>query len=141
MIGRELGNLAHDHPYDALKTARGPVLHFLNEPMPRQWGDQQIFGRFDATEVLREFSHWCALQMVSHYHDVRDYLATGDPALHDNAIAFVKSKWGDRASQVVAWITGARSAWPDEMAWAAPQAHWGNQRTKFKELVDNHTGA
>jgi hypothetical protein len=124
MIGRELGNLAHDHPYDALQEARGSVLHFLVEPWPREWGDMRIIRRLDATDLLKEFTRWCALQVADLWDaspNALTYLKTGDRSLEAEVgeLAFriaVSNCARGRAAAATLWTTNHMYCMPAHLA-------------------------
>lgn len=91
---------ASAHPSDALVYAPGPMLHKVEiEGDIREHGDptdkvvgrrRKIIASIDATELLRAFSRWCALQVIHLWHApdvVRTYLETGDESLRTAATA------------------------------------------------------
>ena len=74
---------------------------------------RKILASIDATDLLREFARWCALQVIHLWECpdvVRRYLETGDESI-----------------RAAAW----------DAAWAAARAAaWDSQRAKFKAMVD-----
>ena len=82
---------ASEHPLDALKYAPGVRLHLVEldgdmmphgDPVDKHVGRRRkILKSIDATELLREFARWCALQVI-HLWDapdvVKKYLETGN---------------------------------------------------------------
>jgi len=88
----ESGLHASTHPFDALKYAPGVFLHQveLEGDLTEHHGDKwvgrrrKIIKSIDATELLREFSRWCALQVVYLWDAppvVKEYLETGNQTL------------------------------------------------------------
>jgi hypothetical protein len=75
------------HPFDALTYAPGATLCLVEcDEIVDETGDKlvcrrrMIVKRIDATDMLREFARWCALQAIDMWDApqvVRDYLETG----------------------------------------------------------------
>jgi hypothetical protein len=85
-------------PLDALQYAPGPMLHLVDldgEILEHGTPPDKLVGRrrrivasIDATDLLREFARWCALQVVRLWQCpdvVRRYLETGDESIRDAA--------------------------------------------------------
>jgi len=138
---------ASEHPFEALQYAPGPLLHRVEldgdivahgDPVDKHVGQRRkIMATIDATDLLREFARWCALQVI-HLWDapdvVREYLETDNEA---NRAAARDAAWN------AAWAAAgdaAREAARDaagDAAWAAARdAAWAAQRKRFAELVD-----
>lgn len=125
-----------EHPFDAFLHATGPVLHKVGT------------GKVDATELLREFSRWCALQVIDMWDApdvVRKYLETGDDSLRVEACEVAGASevlWSEPA-EVAAWppvwaVSAAhRSSDAASAPWAAGVA---GVKAKFKDLVDEAFG-
>lgn len=159
---------ASEHPLDALQYAPGAMLHLVElednlvshgEPIDKWVGRRRkIVTTIDATELLREFARWCALQVI-HLWDapavVRQYLKTGDESLRAAARRTAASA-AARAAASAAARTAARTAasaaaW--NAAWAAAMAAarattwdaaWAAareaQRHKLMEMVQEEFG-
>ena len=127
---------ASEHPFDALGYAPGPMLHRVEldgdlqshgNPIDKWVGRRRkIIKTIDATEMLRAFARWCALQVI-HLWDapevVRLYLESGDESLRDaSGDASGAASWA--ASRAVSWDaswTASRAAsW--DASWAASRA-------------------
>ena len=131
------------HPFDALQYAPGETLCLVEcADIVDEQSDKlvcrrrRIVARIDATEVLREFARWCALQVIDLWNAlpvVREYLETGKEDLRDAA--------GDAAG-AAAWDARAAAgaaAWAarDAARAAAGDAAGDAQRTKFADAVHN----
>ena len=127
VIPCDSGLHASEHPMDALEYAPGPILHLVElegdlvshgDPADKWVGRRRkILATIDATELLKEFARWCALQVI-HLWDapdiVRRYLETGDESLSAAASA---------AARDAAWAAwDAASAAARAAAWAAAWA-------------------
>ena len=122
----ESGLHASIDPLDALQYAPGPMLHLVDldgEILEHGTPPDKLVGRrrrivasIDATDLLREFARWCALQVVHLWQCpdvVRRYLETGDESIRVAA-------WDS------AWDAAWDSAWAaaKDAAWAAARAAW-----------------
>jgi hypothetical protein len=151
---------ASKHPSDALKYAPGNLLHLVElegeivshgNPIDKYVGrKRKIIKSIDATTPLREFSRWCALEIV-HLWNVPDivisYLKTGDESFRAAARAAVTDAvWAESTDAVWAasadavWATAAATAAASDAASAAASAAvWAaeikKQRNKFKEMI------
>ena len=167
IVARDLITLVHEHPFDALMSAHGPILRIFASRYT-MWS----LATFDATDLLKEFARWCALQVADLWDappNVLSYLETGDESLKVEVgeLAFsiaVSNSARSRGAAAASWATkypyyGGRSDIParDGAACASiakaeieaqkspgpyvaplPQANVVKaQRTKFKELIDN----
>lgn len=107
---------ASEHPFDALQYAPGTLLHRVElegdlqphgKPIDKWVGRRRrIIASIDATDLLRAFARWCALQMIDLWYApavVRKYLETGDETLRATALCAAETARG------AAW--GARPAW------------------------------
>ena len=155
----ESGLHASEHPFDALQFAPGPMLHLVeldgeiqthgNPPDKIVGRRRKIVASIDATDLLREFARWCALQVIHLWECpdvVRRYLETGDESIRAAARDAAGADARD-AARVAAWVA-ARDATRDaaweaarDAAWAAARdadraAAWDSQRAKFKAMVD-----
>lgn len=120
---------------DALKYSSGPIISRVRISMEIDQQDDKLCGRrrkylavADATDELRSFSHWCALQVI-HLWDapdiVRQYLETGDESTRGaawtaawhaaNAAAASAAAWH------AAWTAASATAWPQ---YAASATAW-----------------
>jgi len=149
IIPCESGLHASEHPFDALTYAPGVYLHQveleedLTEHNEDKWVGRRrkIVASIDATTLLREFSRWCALQVLYLWDAppvVKEYLKTGNEALgYATEIAARAAardaEWGTegRAARAAAW---AASRQPTEYAaraaaeYAARAAAWAAVR-------------
>ena len=145
----ESGLHASIDPLDALQYAPGPMLHLVDldgEILEHGTPPDKLVGRrrrivasIDATDLLREFARWCALQVVHLWQCpdvVRRYLETGDESIRvaarDSARASARAAWAAAkdAARAAAW-----DAW--DSAWAsARDAAKDAQRAKFSEVVN-----
>lgn len=158
----ESGLYASEHPFDALQYAPGPILHRVElegdlaahgYPVDKWVGQRRrILATIDATELLREFARWCALQVI-HLWDappvVREYLETGDEskrsaagaAAYDAAAAAANvdvdvesaANAAADAAGSDAWDAAADAAWD---AWDATDAGDAHTRKRFAEMVE-----
>ena len=96
----------HSSPFEALQHAPGPMLHKVGS------------GEIDATEVLREFTRWCALQVIDEWDApdvVREYLETGDEWLREEAKALAKAAaWKGIKAARAAELTTRPAGWKRE---------------------------
>ena len=113
----ESGLHASVHPYDALRYAPGAYMHIVElegdlqghgDPVDKHVGRRRrILRTIDASDMLREFARWCALQVI-HLWDapevVREYLETGDKNL--SAAARAAARVAARVGSVRAEIEG-----------------------------------
>jgi hypothetical protein len=127
-------------PLDALKYAPGPIvcrvelsgvmIHDRDKVCAQ---NREVLWMADATETLREFARWCALQVV-HLWDcpevVLDYLKTGDESKRD-------ASWD--AARAAARDAARAAAW--DAAWAAAgdaswDAAWDAQNKKLATMLN-----
>lgn len=90
VVAHALIKLADEHPFDALMSASGPILRIFNVPDGRF--DVWSLATFDATDLLEEFSRWCALQVTGIWkalQPVCQFLKTGDELLRAFAAQLV----------------------------------------------------
>ena len=153
IVARDLVIRAHEHPFDALMNAHGPVLRIF---------DMWSVATFDATDLLREFARWCALQAINKWDApdvVREYLETGDESLYArvveavsaNHVKVAEARVVRAALSVPAVAVGAAVAtvqraqevaeiraegWAPRLARRETRAA---QRVEFKQMVDNAT--
>jgi hypothetical protein len=137
-----------DHPFDALQHAAGAMLHKMWFTSTGRWeGSHSI----DATELLREFSRWCALRVIDKWDAptvVREYLETGDESLRKEA-EVVAAEAAAAAEMQSAAAAAKRAAWLAASTMTAVRATrmavaWAFEgltekvapRVKFKEMVD-----
>ena len=157
IIPCQSGLHASVHPLDALKYAPGSFLHLveLEGDLVEHEGDKwvgrrrKIVASIDATPLLREFSRWCALQVI-HLWDapdvVRQYLETGDESIRQDASA---ATWcaprsaSESAAESAARFSAryaARHIAKSAAKYAARSAAFSvtevPQRRKFKEMVE-----
>ena len=163
----ESGLHASEHPFDALQYSPGEMLHLVEidgelvthgDPPDKVVGRRRkILASIDATDLLREFARWCALQVIHLWECpdvVRRYLETGDESIRAaardaaGADAWEAARDAARAAAWVAAWVAARDATRDaaweaarDAAWAAARdadraAAWDSQRAKFKAMVD-----
>ena len=128
----ESGLHASKHPFDALQYAPGSMLCLVEcEDIVAEQDDKfvcrrrRIVQRFDATETLRAFARWSALQVIHLWGApavVREYLETGDESKRVAA-----GQAAREAARAAAWEAAREAAWA-----AAGDA----QRAKFAEMVD-----
>jgi hypothetical protein len=143
------------HPFDALLWAPGATLCLVEvEDIVEEMADtgvcrrRQIVRRIDATELLRGFIRWCALQVI-HLWDapdvVRRYLETGDESLR--AAARYATMGADKDTSSASWAAWY-ATWNAD--WNAPYVVWNAryaardaakaarvaQRAEFARLVD-----
>ena len=163
----ESGLHASEHPFDALQFAPGPMLHLVeldgeiqthgNQPDKIVGRRRKIVASIDATDLLREFARWCALQ-VAHLWDcppvVSQYLETGDESIRAAAWAADRdaARDADRAAardadrdadRDAAWADARDAAWAADRA-AARAAAWAaawaadrdSQRAKLESMVN-----
>ena len=142
----ESGLHASEHPFDALQFAPGPMLHLVeldgeiqthgNPPDKIVGRRRRIVASIDATDLLREFARWCALQVVHLWQCpdvVRRYLETGDESIRVAARDAVRAAAWDSAwaaAKDAAWAA-ARAAAKDaakDAAWAAWDSAWASAR-------------
>ena len=142
---------ASEHPFDALLFAPGPMLHCVElEGDLISHGEKcggrrrKILATVDATELLREFIRWCALQVIDLWDApdvVRRYLETGDESLRHAARDAAWAAWDAREAS---WA--ARDAAGGDAAGGSLRASWAaraareKQATKFAEMVDEAFG-
>ena len=86
---------ASRHSLDALQYAPGSILHLveisgeiieLNDKLVAS--ERTILKSIDATEIIRKFTRWCALEVISLWDApdiVHEYLKTGDESKWDLA--------------------------------------------------------
>jgi hypothetical protein len=155
---------ASTHPLDALQYAPGKTLCLVEvDGVVTRQDDKlvakrrRIVKRIDAEPLLREFSRWCALQVIELWDApevVRQYLTTGDESIRAAARdAAWDAAWDAArdAARDAAW-DAARAAARDA-AWdaaraaacaaardaaraAARDAACAAQRDRFKKMVD-----
>ena len=136
---------ASEHPFDALQWAPGSLLHRVElrgdlqsrgDPVDKWAGrERRILQTIDATDLLRVFARWCALQVMDFWDApqvVHDYLKTGDECKRQAAGAAAwEAREAARAAREAAREAAWAAAW--EAAWAAARAA---QRDEFARLVD-----
>jgi hypothetical protein len=128
----ESGLHAGEHPFDTLAYALGPILHRVElegdlvshgEPVDKWVGRRRkILASIDATNLLREFARWCALQVIDKWDApqvVRDYLTTGDESLRAAARA---AGWAARAARAAGWAARAARDVAWDVVWDARDA-------------------
>ena len=168
----ESGLHASEHPYDALQYAPGPRLHRVElvgdlvshgDPIDKWAGrERTILATIDATELLREFARWCAMQVV-HLWDapdvVREFLATGNKSLRAAAAAAsvawaAAADWAAMASASAAnaaasAANAAAADWAADADWAtraacasarAAAAHAANAAAADRASLRRHFG-
>ena len=101
--------------------------------------ERTVIAMIDATDVLRAFSRWCALE-VAHLWDmppiVRQYLETGDESIRAAARAAAWTAWDATwdAARAAAWDAARAAAWDAARA-AARAAAWAAARAaKIEEF-------
>ena len=122
----EQGYHASLRAIDALAYSPGPVICRVRMGGEIVTGDDKLVANerhviwmSDATETLREFARWCALE-VAHLWDmpagVRQYLETGDESLRAAAWDAARD-----AARAAAWAAAWDAAWDAARAaaWAA----------------------
>ena len=101
---------AYDHPFDALSHASGPWLYRMSRE-----GRQFDATGIDATELLREFARWCALQAIDEWDApdvVCNYLETGDESLREEVKALAKARaWNGVAAARAAELATRAAGW------------------------------
>lgn len=123
---------ASERAYDALKYAPGPVICRVMLTGAHLRGEDKLCAEYrtvlwmaDATDVLRSWARWCALQVI-HLWDapdvVRQYLETGDEGLRAAAGAAAGA-----AAWVAAGVAARDAAW-DAARNAARDAAWDAAR-------------
>ena len=122
---------ASERAIDALQYAPGPMIGrvVLSGEIIR--GDDKLVATHreylwiaDATETLRGFARWCALQVIEHWDApdvVRRYLESGDESLRDAAGA---------AAWAAARAAAGAAAW--DAAWAAA---WDAQSEELEKRL------
>ena len=101
---------ACEHPFDAFQYGVGVLLHRVEldgdlvahgDPTDKWAGRRRrILQTIDATDLLRAFARWCALQVIDAWDApavVREYLETGDESLR--AAAWAAAGAAARAAQ------------------------------------------
>ena len=156
-----------EHPFDALTYAPGNLLHKVElrgDLLPHggpvdKWAgrERNIVATIEAGELLFAFARSCALDVV-HLWDapavVKNYLATGNPAIRDAARAAAGDAARDAAwdaawaaawvaardaagaaAWAAAWAAAGAAAWDAarDAAWAAAR---DAQRANFAKIVD-----
>lgn len=118
------------HPFDALFYAPGPLLHRVRMSGAIVHGDDKlvssertILASIDATDLLREFACWCAIDVI-HLWDAPDivtqYLKTRNESLREAAALAARE-----AALETAVETAVEAAWAArEAAWEARAAAW-----------------
>ena len=122
IIPCKLGLHASEHPLDALEYSPGSRLHRVEldgdlqphgNPVDKWVGRRRkILATIDAEYLLREFTRWCALQVIDLWDAplmVRDYLKTGNESLRE-------------AARYAAWYAVREAAEAAEAARAAGEA-------------------
>lgn len=136
-------------PLDALKYAPGATLclvecggEIIHDNDKLVCTERTIIQRVDATEMLRAFARWCALEVIDLWTApdvVQRYLDTGDPSIRQSACSAAKSAgWtavrdarsarvasaaSCAAARDAAW-SAMWSAWPERDASTVVQAMW-----------------
>jgi hypothetical protein len=140
---------ASEHPFDALQFAPGSMLHHVElegdlvphgDPVDKWVGRRRRRNAtIDATDLLREFARWCALQVVDLWDGppvVREYLETGDETKRETARAAAsdflaaRTTWTTErdakaavSARATATATGT-SDWEARASMAARAASW-----------------
>jgi len=109
-----------EHPFDALHSAPGCLLHQVElegdivphgDPVNDHVGRRRkIIATIDATDLLRAFARWCALQVIDLWNApaiVREYLETGDETKRDAART---AAWAVASDTTMATTSGAALA-------------------------------
>ena len=143
----ESGLHASVHPFDAMLYAPGPLLHVVKiegdlcehgTPADKVAGRRRkILASVDATDMLREFSRWCALQVIDLWDApdvVRKYLKTGDENIRDAA-----RDAAGAAAWAAAWDAAGAAAW-DAAGAAAWDAARQKQRDKLLAMIEANIG-
>jgi hypothetical protein len=132
---------ASEDPFDALQYATGSVLCMVEckrivdrHPDKLVCRRRRIIKRFDATDLLRAYARWAALQAI-HLWDapavVREYLETGDEGkLAASRDAAWDAAWD--ASRDASARDASRASARD----AARDVARDTQRTEFRRMVD-----
>lgn len=136
IIPCESGLHMSEHPMDALQYAPGCTLHMVEirgdlqphgAPIDKLVGrDRRIIATIDATQLLRDFARWCAMQVVENWDCpkiVMRWLTTGDESIRSAALekvwsesrAAARSRWRDAWS--AAWEAAESAA--ESAAWSA----------------------
>ena len=142
----ESGLHGSQHPFDALRYAPGPYLHYVEidgelvshgNPVDKWCGRRRkIIASVDATNLLWTFARSCALS-VAHLWDAPDvcleYLFTGNEELWAASWAASRealwaASWA--ASRAASWAASRAASW--DALWAAS---WAEHREMFLELV------
>jgi hypothetical protein len=144
------------HPFDAMRWAPedGDTLCLVEvEDIVEEMANKGvcrrrlIVRRIDATELLRGFARWCALQVI-HLWDapdvVRRYLETGDESLMAASRAAAMSSWDTRGAAGAAATAAAIASVDWSVARAATRTSMAvtgavsgtAQRDEFARLVD-----
>ena len=146
---------ASEDPFDALQYAPGSRLHKVElegdlvphgNPADKHVGRRRrILASIDATELLRGFSRWCALQVI-HLWDapkvVREYLETGDEskraAAWDAARAAAEKVAAEKAyaASAAAWAAAEKAVYAASAARDASAAAGAAQRQEFRRRVN-----
>jgi len=133
----ESGLHASVEPFDAFQYAPGPMLHrvrlsgeIIEEDDKCVASERTIIATVDATEAIREFARWCALQVIASWEPppvVLDYLTTGNEALRETARAAARAAAGaaanaaaNAAARAAARAAAGAAAW--DAAWDAANA-------------------
>ena len=128
-------------PLDALAYAPGPIVYRVQLHGEILADDNKacakartyLAGGIDASEELRSFARWCALQVVHLWECppiVKQYLETGDESIRDAARAAARDAAWD-AARAAAWDAARAAAWDAarDAAWdAARDAAWDAAR-------------
>ena len=165
VIACESGLHASEHPFDALTYAPGCMLHIVElegdliphgNPVDKWVGRRRrIIASIDATQLLREYARWCALEVIDLWDAppvVREFLVTGNEELQAAARAAAvaaaarpaavaaaaarPAAWAAAAARAAAarpdaWAADAWAAAARPYAWAAAA-----QRRRFAEMVN-----
>lgn len=126
---------ASERPIDAISYARGPILCAVELHGDITYDDDKACATSrhtlwmaDATDVLRYFARWCALD-VAHLWEapqtVVDFLKTGDESKRAAAWNAARNTTWD-AARIAAWDAGSDSAWAAawDSTWAAVWSTW-----------------
>ena len=155
IIPCKLGLHASEHPLDALEYSPGSRLHRVEldgdlqphgNPVDKWVGRRRkILATIDAESLLREFSRWCAMQVIDLWDApliVREYLETGNESLREAARYAAGYAAGYAVDAAWAARYAAREAAREagEAAWAARAARDAArtaQRDKLLEMVED----
>ena len=127
---------ASEKARDALMFAPGPIIcrvecsgDILRESDKLVCCERTILWRADATDTLRAFARWCALEVASLWdmpQVVREYLETGD---EPKRAAAMDAAWD--AARAAAWA----AAWDAARAAARDAARYAEREWQARRLL------